>query len=316
MERNIAKKTVSIALFVFTLGVALTASGAAWARAHKFGAGLLPLPFSACGTLVGSNTIYTLTGNISTASTGNCIVLSGSNNIVNLKGFNITGPGGTSNGDGIKITGNNDVIEGFNSTISGFKVGVLDAGSTTFGDLVNMQSNGIGLEMTGGAELWTNFAALSNTVQGAYLNSCSDECEIADFQSANNGGDGVLVTGSDGARIDIFNSANNGGAGVHVGCASIGEGCPAEKFVHVGDGPSGVGTAAGVQGNGGDGVFLDISEALSADSVFIVRAAINGGFDLHDATLLCGLNQWVQNSYSTAEAGIVSLPACILPSAF
>src|ERR1700681_2406602 len=88
MEGNIAKKTVSIALFAFTLGVALTASGAAWARAHKFPAGLLPLPFSACGTLSLSNTIYTLTGTITTPSTGNCIVLTGSNDTLNLKGFN------------------------------------------------------------------------------------------------------------------------------------------------------------------------------------------------------------------------------------
>ena len=157
MERNIAKKTVSSVLFVFTLGVALTASGAAWARAHKFAAGLLPLPFSACGTLVGSNTIYTLTGNITTAGTGNCIVLSGSNNTVNRKGFNITGPGGTSNGAGIKITGDNDVIEGFNSTFSGFKVGVLDSGSNNFGDDFNVESDGIGLELTGDTGLWTNF---------------------------------------------------------------------------------------------------------------------------------------------------------------
>jgi hypothetical protein len=195
MERNIAKRTVSIALFVFTLGVALTASGAAWARAHKSKAGLLSLPLSACGTLIGTNTIYQL-ANITTASTGDRIVLSGSNDTLNLDEHTITGPGGSSTGAGVKITGATDVVEGFNATISGFAVGVLDSGSNNFGDDFNVESDGIGLELTGDTGLWTNFFASLNTAQGVYLNSCEDACEVADFQSISNNGDGVLVTGA------------------------------------------------------------------------------------------------------------------------
>src|ERR1700730_4616776 len=77
MERNIAKKAASIALFALTLGVAVTASGVAWASPHK--ALVDPTSFSTCGTLSASNTIYVLTANIVTASTGNCITLSGNN---------------------------------------------------------------------------------------------------------------------------------------------------------------------------------------------------------------------------------------------
>src|ERR1019366_7090433 len=117
----------SLSIFALTVGLVFTGSQAAWAKKPPAPANAVdPTSVTACGTLSGNNTIYQLTQNITTASTGNCIVLSGDNDTLNLQGYNITGPGaGTSTGSGISITGSTNVIEGFNTTISGFAVGVM-----------------------------------------------------------------------------------------------------------------------------------------------------------------------------------------------
>jgi hypothetical protein len=124
---NKITKTLGIALFVFTVGGLLTASGAAWAKsAHSLNTseGPDPTAVTTCGTYNGTDTIYYLTGNIVTVSTGNCIILSGSNDALLLNGYTITGPGSSSStGAGIKITGNTNVIEGFNAIVSGFGTG-------------------------------------------------------------------------------------------------------------------------------------------------------------------------------------------------
>lgn len=307
-----------LSIFALTVGLVLTGSQAAWAKKpHGSANAVDPTSVTACGTLSGNNTIYQLTQNITTTATGNCIVLSGHNDTLNLQGFNITftGTPGTSTGAGLRVTGSTNVIEGFNGTISGFAKGVLDSASNTMGDLVNMFSNGIGLELSSGGstQQWINFSADSNTAQGVYLNGCDDECSLSDFDASNNGADGVLITDSGGARLNIFTASDNGGDGVHVGCTS---GCGDNFSVAVGDAPVGIATVPAVTGNKGDGIFLDASESAAADQVFTIRASGNGGFDLHDATSTCGSNHWVANDYGTADANGVSNPACIPLTAF
>jgi hypothetical protein len=308
-----------VSVLALTIGFTLTISQAAWAASHPSASqGVDPTPVTACGTLSGNNTIYLVTQNINQTGTGDCIVLSGSDDTLDLQGFNVTFTGtGTSKGAGIHITGSEDVIEGFSGTTSRFAEGVLDAGSNTSGDAVNMVSNGIGLEMTSGSsagtEIWTNFAADSNTKQGVYLNACSDECTISDFDASDNGADGVLVTGSAGPRISVFTATSNGGNGVHVGCVS---GCGTNSEVKVGDAPAGISTVPAITGNSGDGVFLDKSESSNKDQIYLINASGNSGIDLFDASSTCGNNHWVHNNYGTAEAAGVSNPSCIPLSPF
>jgi|SRR5208282_1833119 len=305
-----------LSIFALTVGLVFTGSQAAWAKKpHASANAVDPTSVTACGTLSANNTIYQLTQNISTAATGNCIVLSGHNDTLNLFGYSITftGTAGTSTGAGLDVTGDTNVIEGFNATISGFAEGVLDSADNTVGDNINLISNGIGLELVSGGstQMWTNFSADSNTAQGVYLKSCSDECGVSDFDASDNGGDGVLITGSATARVNVFTAFDNGGAGVHVGCTS---GCGANSSVEVGDAPIGITTTPAISGNKGDGIFLDASESTRADQVFLIKASGNGvtsGYDLHDASATCGSNHWVGNDYGTANANGVSDPACI-----
>jgi hypothetical protein len=300
---------------VFALAISLVFTQAAFAKAKPHS--VHDPAVTACGTLSLSNVIYVVTVDINTASTGNCLVLTGHDASLDLNGHNIafTGPAGTSVGAGVKVTGDFDVVDGFDGTVSGFAVGVLDQANNTVGDAINMMGNGIGLELSGGTDIWTNFFASSNTAQGVYVNSCSDECTISDFQSDTNGGDGVLITGSDGARASVFEVAGNGGNGVHVGCSSssCGGGESSNSEVRIGDAPVGFETPGegGVDGNALDGVLLDKSEGSNRDQVFLVKSLHNTGIDLHDVTTTCGNNHWFHDNYSTAKAGATVNPACI-----
>jgi hypothetical protein len=315
VKRNrITKGAVSLVLFAFTVGVGLAASGAAWAKARKAEA-VDPTSVTACGTLGANNTIYLVTTNLVQTGSGNCIVVTGNYDTLDLQGNDITGPGGSSTGAGILFKGYQDVFEGSNGTVSGFAEGVLDQGGFTAGDGINVDSNQVGLEVASGGvgttQIWTNFSADDNTDQGVYLKTCNNACTISDFDASGNGADGVLVTGSGGPRISVFTAASNGGDGVHVGCVS---GCGTNSQVKVGDAPLGVNTADAITLNNGDGIFLDVSEAVAKDQVYFILSKGNGvssGVDMHDATSACGSNHWVHNVFGTADAGGVPNPACI-----
>src|ERR1700685_203183 len=92
VKRNrITKGAVSLVLFAFIVGVGLAASGAAWAKARKAEA-VDPTSVTACGTLSASNTIYLVTTNLVQTGSGNCIVLTGNYDTLDLQTNNITGP--------------------------------------------------------------------------------------------------------------------------------------------------------------------------------------------------------------------------------
>jgi hypothetical protein len=322
------KRVGVLGVSILAFGLVLTGSQVAWAK-HKHApahGSLAPIAPSSsvttCGTLSANGTIYLVTANLIQVGTGDCIVLSGDDDTLDFQRHTVTGPGtGTSIGAGIKITGSEDVVEGTNNTVSGFAVGVLDQGTDTLGDQVNMVGNGIGLEMTsvedfggGSTQLWTNFSTTNNVAQGVFMNGCKDECTIEEFDASSNGADGVLVQNSQGPRIKIFTADSNGGDGVHIGCTS---GCGTNSTVKVVDAPLGLlNPDVAVTLNKGDGIFLDASEASNKDQVVLVEAMGNGvvaGFDLHDATSTCGSNHWVHNNYGTADAAGVSNPPGPLP---
>lgn len=314
-KRGLFTSTGALAL---TVGLLLTGPQSARAEKKNIGtnAAVTVTPITACGqTTSASGVIYKVTANLNQSSaSANCITLSGSNSTLDLNGFTIsfTGAAGTSTKAGVANSGGGNVIEGANSTIMGFAEGVLDTGDNTVGDSVNMFGNKIGLEMNGtsgeATQIWTNFSADTNTMQGVYINHCTDECTISDFDASGNGADGVLVTNSDGPRINIFTADSNGGAGVHAGCTS---GCGDNSRVKIFDSPIGFPSGPAITGNAGDGVFLDATETGNMDQVFFNNAGADGGIDMHDASTTCSNNLWVHNDWGTSKAGATSSPACI-----
>jgi hypothetical protein len=297
-------------LFAVALAIALSVSVTAWA---KNGTGPDPTPVTTCGTLSGIGVIYRVMNNITTASTGNCIVLSGHNSALDLHGFTITGPGGSSAGSGILVSGHNELVEGFNSTVTGFLAGVTDSGDDDNGDDINMTTNGTGLVMSGSNSKWANMSVDSSTTNGILLKGCVD-CIAMDFFSHDNLGHGVLVksgtegSGSDGSTVNLFVSNANGGDGVHVGC-SVGV-CGSSSGVAVLDGFAGPAFGAGTA-NSGNGIVLDASEANSREQVS-ANTATGNTIDLFDASSGCGTgNLWFDNTATTSQAGVTPNPTCI-----
>jgi hypothetical protein len=298
-----------MALAVLALGLGISAT--AWARVAQNAPVNVPNPtaVTACGTLSGNSVLYRVKNNITTSSTGNCIVLSGNNSALDLHGFIITGPGLTSAGSGILVSGGNDVVEGFNGIVTGFLVGVTDSGANNNGDDINMTANGTGLVMSGTTSKWANLSVDSSTSNGILLNGCADECIVTDAFVHDNAGHGILVkSGSAGATVNLFVSNDNGGDGVHVGClAGV---CGPSSAVSVLDGFAGPAFGTG-DPNSGRGVVLDASEASSKEVVSAVTATGNT-IDLFDASSGCGTgNLWFDNTAGSSQAGLTPNPTCI-----
>jgi len=271
-----------------------------------------PTMVTACGTLSADNVVYQLSANITTATTGDCLVLKGSHSALDLFGFTVTGPGVSSNGSGIKVKGDDDLVEGLNGFVEGFKYGATDEGRSTVGDEINLDYDHIGLRLRGHTDSWNNMEAAWSTTDGVLIDYCNDDCSISDVFSHDNGANGVTVIGSDGTRVLLFTATSNGGDGIHVGCMH--HYCR-DTEVKVADGYAGIGDASDPFGpNGVDGVVLDSSESKSRDQVSVVQATGNT-IDLYDLTDDCGdnpFNLWFDNLYDTSKAGTMTSPACIL----
>jgi hypothetical protein len=301
-----AVKGPGFKLLAIVLAVALNVSVTAWA---KNATGPDPTAVTACGTLSGTSVIYQVMNNISTLSTGNCIVLSGHNSALDLHGFIITGPGGSSSGSGILVSGHNDVVEGLNGIVTGFSVGITDSGDSNNGDDINMTTNGTGLVISGNRSKWTNMSVDSSTFNGILVNG-GDDCVVSDFFSHDNGGHGILVKSSGGATVNLFVSNANGGDGVHVGCSSVDVCGGSSPGVSVLDGFAGPAFGAGTA-NGGNGVVLDASESGSGEQVSLITAKGNK-IDLFDVSSGCGTgNLWFGNTADTSKAGVTPNPTCI-----
>jgi parallel beta-helix repeat protein len=308
------------ALLVCAVALALAAPNPAWAKKPNVAAsGPDPTSVSACGTLSGNNVIYQLTANITSAATTTCITLSGSYSALDLHGFTIAGPGGSSNGSGIAVTGNYNLIEGLNGSVQGFKVGVTDTATGTVGDDINLRNNVTGLyTQSSHFNRWTNMEVAGNTGNGIYIYDCDDGCTVTDFFVHDNGLNGVLVVDSEYVKLDLFTATSNGADGVHIGLpCNLGGGCKHDLGIRVVDGYAGIADGTDPLGpNGNFGVALDLSEAKAQDQVTVVRASGNM-IDLFDETANCGsnpFNLWYNNQYDLSKAGSTVSPTCILAS--
>jgi hypothetical protein len=305
-------------LVAILVGLGLTGSQAAWAKKDKEPKQVDPTTIAPCTsattTLNLNNVVYTLKTSFSTTFTGTCISLTGNNDLLVIgPEVTITGPGDSVTGSiGISITGNTDVINGRASTISDFGVGVLDNGNSTLGDNMTFTTNGTGLELgsSGHTPRWVNVNSTSNTGSGVWINGCGDDCQVSNFFSASNGGDGVLINNGagPGSMVSIFVSQDNTGNGVHIGNTSGG----GTNASIVDD--AALSSTLAINNNGKDGVFLDTSESGAQDVVTGVESDDNTGIDMQDATANCGtmkFNLWSSNTFSTSKAGTTTNPTCI-----
>jgi len=290
------------------IGLVLAGPQAALAKHHSEGTeeGPDPTAVSACGTLSANDTIYFLTTNLTETGTGTCITLSGTGSALLLNGFNITGPGGSSTGDGIHVTGTSDMVEGFNGTVQGFEIGIIDTGGGSVGDDFNVTDNVTGLELASSATTrWTNFSSFSNSGSGVFINDCGEHCSVVDFSSNDNGGAGVLIEGSTFPMATIFISVGNTGAGIQVGGTTSGT-----RNTHAVVADAFTSSPVGISDNTSYGVVVETADSAANDFITTVNASGNL-IDLFDMNSTCGTNLWFNNSFGTSKAGAVTSPACI-----
>ncbi len=290
------------------VGLVLSGPQAAWAKHHSKDSedGPDPTAVTACGTLSGGDTIYYLTADLTETGTGTCITLSGTGSALLLNGHTISGPGGSSTGDGIHITGTSDVIEGFNGTVQGFEIGIIDTGGGSVGDDFNVTDNVTGLELNSTATTrFVNFSSFDNTGNGVLIDDCGEHCSVLDFSSTDNGANGVLIEGSTFPLADVFVTTGNTGAGVFVGGTGTG---PRNTHAVIAD--AFTSAPVGVSDNTSYGIVIGTSDATSNDFVTTVEADDNL-IDLYDENSTCGDDLWFNNSFTSSKAGTVTSPACI-----
>ena len=101
---------------------------------------------AACGQVASG--VVNLTANLNCSGDG--IIISGPNTVVNMNGFSITGPGKDSSKVGIMVSNADNVVVNGPGTISNFQAAVLLSGSNGFKlDSTILENNQIAMFMTG-----------------------------------------------------------------------------------------------------------------------------------------------------------------------
>jgi parallel beta-helix repeat protein len=101
---------------------------------------------AACGQVASG--VVNLTANLNCSGDG--IIISGPNTVVNMNGFSITGPGKDSSKVGIMVSNVDNVVVNGPGTISNFQAAVLLSGSNGFKlDSTILENNQIAVSMTG-----------------------------------------------------------------------------------------------------------------------------------------------------------------------
>ena len=99
-----------------------------------------------CGQVV--SRVVNLTANLNCSGDG--IIVGGSNTVINMNGFSITGPGQDSSKVGIMVSNVDNVVVNGPGTISNFQAAILLSGSNGFKlDSTILENNQIAIFMTG-----------------------------------------------------------------------------------------------------------------------------------------------------------------------
>jgi parallel beta-helix repeat protein len=126
----------------------------------------------ACGQVASG--VVNLTANLNCSGDG--IIISGPNTVVNMNGFSITGPGKDSSKVGIMVSNADNVVVNGPGTISNFQAAVLLSGSNGFKlDSTILENNQIAMFMTGAdnAEVQQNMIKDNNIGIASHSNSGS-----------------------------------------------------------------------------------------------------------------------------------------------
>jgi parallel beta-helix repeat protein len=127
---------------------------------------------AACGQVASG--VVNLTANLNCSGDG--IIISGPNTVVNMNGFSITGPGKDSSKVGIMVSNADNVVVNGPGTISNFQAAVLLSGSNGFKlDSTILENNQIAMFMTGAdnAEVQQNMIKDNNIGLASHSNSGS-----------------------------------------------------------------------------------------------------------------------------------------------
>lgn len=127
---------------------------------------------AACGQVASG--VVNLTANLNCSGDG--IIISGPNTVVNMNGFSITGPGKDSSKVGIMVSNADNVVVNGPGTISNFQAAVLLSGSNGFRlDSTVLENNQIAMFMTGAdnAEVQQNMIKDNNIGIASHSNSGS-----------------------------------------------------------------------------------------------------------------------------------------------
>lgn len=127
---------------------------------------------AACGQVASG--VVNLTANLNCSGDG--IIISGPNTVVNMNGFSITGPGKDSSKVGIMVSNADNVVVNGPGTISNFQAAVLLSGSDGFKlDSTILENNQIAMFMTGAdnAEVQQNMIKDNNIGIASHSNSGS-----------------------------------------------------------------------------------------------------------------------------------------------
>jgi len=127
---------------------------------------------AACGQVASG--VVNLTANLNCSGDG--IIISGPNTVVNMNGFSITGPGKDSSKVGIMVSNADNVVVNGPGTISNFQAAVLLSGSNGFRlDSTILENNQIAMFMTGAdnAEVQQNMIKDNNIGIASHSNSGS-----------------------------------------------------------------------------------------------------------------------------------------------
>src|SRR5208282_3871067 len=203
-------------------------------------------------------TSYRLTGSLSVPASTNGINVNAGNVTIDLNGFSITGPGGSSGFyDGIDASGQSDItVE--NGTLTGFGTGV-EAGSFGIVRNVHADANGGGI-VAGSNSVIEGCTANNSTATGKDGIYCTGGCAISGNTANGNPFIGIACVGS-GCVISGNTTSSNTTGGINCG----GSGCliSGNTVLNNGTGISAVDATSGYGGNVLNGNSTNVFEGTS-----------------------------------------------------
>jgi parallel beta-helix repeat protein len=156
---------------------------------------------AACGQVASG--VVNLTANLNCSGDG--IIISGSNTVVNMNGFSITGPGKDSSKIGLMVSNVDNVVVNGPGTISNFQAAVLLSGSNGFKlDSTILENNQIAIFMTGAdnAEVHQNMIKNNHIGIASHSNSGS---KIASNLMSGNQLAGITFVNTKSSSMDMNN---------------------------------------------------------------------------------------------------------------